>query len=646
MPEAPYLEGLNEAQKRAVLHKDGPLLILAGAGAGKTKVITHRILNLIIEGVAPENILAVTFTNKAAKEMSERVKALLEGAQTVTGTGMSRPFVSTFHALGVHILREQGRILGLPRHFVIFDRNDSMQAVKDALRKEGLDPKEFEPRKLLSGISRQKGNGVTAREFAQTVGSDYYPSLLARVWERYESILREEKACDFDDLLLKCLKLLENNEGVRRYYQEKWRYIHIDEYQDTNKVQYAMARYLTGKEANLCVVGDIDQNIYSWRGADIENILSFEKTYRDASVILLEQNYRSTKTILSASNTIIKKNKRRREKNLFTDNEEGEPITLAGLYDEADEARYIAQKVGELMEKGAEPRDMAVLYRANFQSRALEEAFINARLPYQVLGVRFFERKEVKDMLSYIRAALNPDSTADLRRIINTPPRGIGKVTLLKILEGKEAELPAGTRQKVASFRDILTKIRACALTNSPSETLKFALRESGIEGELKKGDEEELERLENLRELVTLAIRYDSLPPEEGILKLLEEAALASDQDELKEDRNAVKLMTVHASKGLEFNYVFVSGLEEGLFPHRSLSEDRIDDEEERRLFYVALTRARKKVFMTFASTRTIFGSREMNIPSEFITDIDESLVEPENTAEQSGSRTIIYLD
>lgn len=645
--ETTYLDGLNAAQRQAVLHKEGPLLILAGAGAGKTKVITHRILNLIVNGVAPEQILAVTFTNKAAKEMSERVKSLFEKTATESGAGMNRPFVSTFHALGVYILREQGRLLGLSRHFTIFDRNDSMQAVKEAMRLEELDPKQIEPKKILSGISRQKGNGRTSREFAQSIGNDYYPGILARVWERYEDILKKENACDFDDLLLKCLKLLEQNEVVRQYYQQKWRYVHIDEYQDTNKVQYAMARYLTGKELNLCVVGDIDQNIYSWRGADIENILSFEKEYPEATVITLEQNYRSTKTILSASNTIIKKNKRRREKNLFTDNEQGEQITVAGLYDEGGEARYIAGKAGTLIEGGTEPRDIAVLYRANFQSRALEEAFITNDIPYQVLGVRFFERKEVKDMLSYIKAALNPQSTSDLKRIINVPTRGIGKVTILKVLEGKEEGLPSAMRQKVFAFKDILKRLGEFALISPASETLKFALRESGLEASLKAGDDEDLERLENLRELVTLAIRYDTLPPEEGIAKLLEEAALASDQDELKEDRNAVKLMTVHASKGLEFDYVFVSGLEEGLFPHKSLSEDRIDDEEERRLFYVALTRARKKVFMTFASTRTIFGSREMNIPSEFITDIDEDLVEAENAAEaDNSSRTIIYLD
>lgn len=642
-----YLDGLNEAQRRAAVHRTGPLLILAGAGAGKTKVITHRILNLICHGTAPEQILAVTFTNKAAKEMSERVRSLLEQTATQSGIGASgRPFVSTFHALGVHILREQGRILDLPRHFAIFDRSDSMAAIKEAMRKADLDPKQIEPRKLLSGISRQKGNGVTASEFAASIGNDYFPSLLASVWQKYEQILRAEKACDFDDLLLKCLKLLEVHESVRRYYQEKWHFVHIDEYQDTNKVQYAIAKLLAGGRQNLCVVGDIDQNIYSWRGADIENILSFEREYPGSEVILLEQNYRSTKVILSASNGIIKKNKRRREKNLFTDNEEGERISVAGLYDEGEEARYIAAKAASLISGGISPREIAVLYRANFQSRALEEAFIMHEVPYQVLGVRFFERREIKDMLSYIRAALNPESTADLKRIINVPSRGIGKVTLLKIVEGNEAALPATMRQKVANFRAILESIRQDAQTLPPSETLKRALVKSGVEETLKNGDEEDLERLENLRELVTLAVRYDVLPPEEGMAKLLEEAALASDQDELKEDRDAVKLMTVHASKGLEFDYVFISGLEEGLFPHRSLSEDRIDGEEERRLFYVALTRARKKVFLTSASTRTIFGSREMNVPSEFITDIDEELVEAEHTREADSVRTVIYLD
>jgi len=625
------LKALNEAQREAVEHTEGPLLILAGAGAGKTRVITHRIVHLMKNGVAPEHILAVTFTNKAARQMRNRAEELVRSSGTLApGAPLSLPQISTFHALAVRMLRTHARVAGVPARFSIFDRDDSIKAIKEAMRKTATPTTRFEPRKILGTISRQKGDGVTLGEYASQAGSDFYPRIVAGVWEIYEELLRERRALDFDDLLLKTMLLLRDNSAVRTYYQELFRYIHVDEYQDTNHVQYEIAKLVAGDRKNICVVGDLDQCIYTWRGADLENLLMFETTYPNAKVVLLEQNYRSTKTILEASNRIIEKNVRRRPKTLFTENNEGERIELANPADETEEALFVAARAKGLIETGVAPREIAVLYRANFQSRALEEAFLSLSVPYQVLGVRFLERKEVKDVLAFIRAAQDPTSAADLARIINVPPRGIGKATLLKMMVKKEHELSGTIKKRVFLFRELLTRINSYLATKSPSEVVKFIIRESGLEEVLRKGTDDDIERLENLRELVTLASRYDSLPSGEGLEEFLTDVALAGEQDKLNEDRDAVRLMTAHASKGLEFDHVFITGLEEGLFPHQALSDERSDEEEERRLFYVALTRARKKVILSFASSRTLYGSRSASIPSEFITDIDEHLLEP----------------
>jgi DNA helicase II / ATP-dependent DNA helicase PcrA len=393
-------------------------------------------------------------------------------------------------------------------------------------------------------------------------------------------------------------------------------------------------------------VGDIDQNIYSWRGADIKNILSFEKDYPSAKVVLLEENYRSTQNILAVANSIIKKNTNRVEKNLFTKNAEGEKITLYAGFNEVEEAQYIANKSKELIASGISARDIAVLYRANFQSRALEDAFLTKSVPYQVLGTKFFERKEVKDIISFVRAGLNPESMTDIKRIINVPARGIGKVTIIKIFAGQKEELPAGVKIKVNQFYNLLKNIGEMAKDKKPSEVIKYIIKESGIENELKDGSDEDKERLENMRELATLAIKYDHFPLGEGIEKLVEEAALATDQDSLEKNENAVKLMTVHASKGLEFEYVFITGLEEDLFPHQRMNatKNKEDSEEERRLFYVAITRARKKIYLTYANTRTIFGSTQSNTPSQFISDIEEDFIENDQTFEYREK--IIYLE
>ncbi len=634
------------------MHIDGPLMVLAGAGSGKTRVITHRIVHIIHQGVAPHNILAVTFTNKAAKEMRERVVHLTQKYFPSDRAVIdSYPVVTTFHSLGVRILREFHETLGLRRHFTIYDRADSQRAVKQAIEQAGYNPKEFEPRKLLSIISRAKGDAKTVLEF-KDAASSFPEQVAAEVWERYEEILRAEHALDFDDLLAKTLYLLREHKTVRETLQQRYQYIHVDEFQDTNRVQFTIMELLTGEAQNVCVVGDIDQNIYSWRGADIKNVLQFERHFPRAKTILLEENYRSTQTIIAASNDIIKKNQNRVEKNVFTNNQEGEKLTLYAGMTGQDEAEYVALTAKSLIADGADPSSIAVLYRTNFQSRSLEEAFLNYEVPYQLLGTKFFERKEVKDVLSYLRLALNPGSSADLTRIINEPARGIGKVTMLKVVEGKRSELNAGAAAKVKVFDDIMLDIAKTATEKPLSDTIKFIMARSGIEAALKEeGTEDALERLENLRELVTLASRFNDTNPSEAVEQLLETAALQSDQDELKEkeEQNAVRLMTIHAAKGLEFSYVFITGLEEGLFPHERLDDGRTDQEEERRLFYVALTRAEKKIFLTYAHMRTIFGSQRINVPSSFLNDISREHVEnaePEGRGHNSGYETTIYLD
>ncbi len=628
-----HLKGLNLNQLKAANHLKGPLLILAGAGAGKTKTITTRIINLIKSGVSPKEILAITFTNKAAGEMRGRILKMMELEEKLYAEAGILPFVSTFHSLGVYIIREESFLLDLPRFFNIFDKEDSKKTIKEAMERASVDPKEINPGKAMSIISREKGNGVEFEEFEASGEKNFIEERVSEIWQQYEKILKEEKALDFDDLLLKTLNLLKR-ESVRKKYQERWRYIHIDEYQDTNRVQYEIAKLLAEQSKNIAVVGDIDQSIYSWRGADFKNIMRFEKDYPEGEVILLEENYRSTKNILAAANAIIAKNTMRKEKNLFTKNADGQLISTYVALDEKDEAFFIASRAKELIAEGQNADEIAVLYRANFQSRGLEEAFLKFGVHYNLLGTKFFERKEIKDALSYIKAALNPGSQSDLKRIINTPARGIGKVSLLKVLSGQENELSGATAEKFQSFKRLLSEIKSKIENEKISDVVKFVIQRSGLEEMFKKGKEEDLERLENLRELVTYASAFDYYPHEDGVLKFLEHAALFSDQDEIKDDRKGVKLMTVHAAKGLEFDVVFITGLEEDLFPHKRLDEDERsleEGEEERRLFYVALTRARRKIFLTYASVRTVFGSREVRMPSEFVLDIDDDLLKRE---------------
>lgn len=634
-----WLDELNQSQREAVETTSGPLLIVAGAGAGKTKTLTYRIGHLVEKGIPGESILAITFTNKAAREMRGRILSLLgKRDQNVYGASSFRiergmPWIGTFHGLGVFLLRELGGAMGIPKHFHILDRDDALAALKRAMRSEGVDSKQFEPAKMLSLISRAKSSNDPEEAILRTSHNRYFVETLRRVFVSYEKELWQSHALDFDDLLLRSLELLKSSPEALKRVREQWTHIHVDEYQDTNEIQYALIRMLVGDAQNICVVGDSDQNIYSWRGATIANILRFEEDFPGARVILLEENYRSTKHILSAANAVIAKNTMRKPKWLFTNNPDGEPLSLFSAYDETDEARYVGETVLSLTQQGVRPSEIAILYRTNFQSRVLEEALLFRSIPYQVLGTRFFERKEVKDLIAYLRAAMNPDSRIDITRSVTTPPRGIGKTTLQKFFAGGIGSLPAGAKAKTTGYFDILRRIREKAASHKPSAVVRYAIAESGLEEYYRAGEDDEHERLANLMELVSLATRYDHLSGEEGVYALLSDAAIESDQDEMdKKSGDAVRLMTIHAAKGLEFPYVFITGLEQDLFPSRRSqdeSKNPFEREEERRLFYVALTRAVKKVHLSYAGFRTIFGSRMVNIPSEFLSDIPEEVLE-----------------
>lgn len=600
---------LNPAQRSAVLATEGPVLVLAGAGAGKTRVIVERIKEIIRNGTEPEAVLAITFTNKAAGEMRQRI-----------GPG---PFVSTFHSLGLYLLKEHHKLLGYKRTPAIYDRADSLSTIKKAL-KEGF-AEEFEPRMVLGTISRQKGDGV--RVDAYDGGSNPYDRAVAAAWRKYENALREDGAVDFDDLLLHAVELLEKFPHVREQCLKRWQYIHIDEYQDTNRIQADLTHLLVGPAHNICAVGDVDQTIYSWRGAQIANILSFERRYPNAQVITLEHNYRSTKNILDAANHLIAHNTNRPEKNLLTHKPAGERISVYTAGDGGDEALFVAHKIQDLIRNGAQPNDIAVLYRANFQSRLLEEKLLDTGIPYQVLGTRFYERKEIKDVLSYVRAALYR-TPADIGRASETPRRGIGKVSVMKLLRNE----PAGP--KVEVFKRLLERIES-KKELPPPELLKFVIVESGMEAMYKEDKFEGQERLGNLKELVTLSARYSDVEDFLGAV------SLASEQDEIKEERNQVRLMTIHASKGLEFPYVFIVGLEEGLFPmSREAGED---PEEERRLMYVAITRAEKKLYLSHAMMRIMYGSVEVRHHSSFLQELPEEVLEAESPERISKT---IYLD
>lgn len=626
------LENLNEMQKKAVTHKDGPLLILAGAGSGKTKVLTTRIAYLIKEmGVKPENILAITFTNKAAGEMKERIEKLI---------GKTNLQASTFHSFGVKILRENYDKLGYKNNFVIMDSDDSLTLVKKIIKDLGYDPKRFSPYMIRNKISSNKTEFVMPEEYKKFVHCEE-DDIVYKVYKKYQEILFKNNSVDFDDLLILPLKLFNEFPDVLDYYQEKYRYILIDEYQDTNQAQYLLVKKLAKKYRNIACVGDNDQSIYMFRGANYKNILNFEKDYPDAKTIMLEQNYRSTKTILNAANSVIENNNFRKDKNLWSDKEEGEKISFYKAYDEVDEVFYIIRKIKELVSSGASYKDIAILYRTNAQSRVFEQELLKQNLPFRIIGsFYFYSRKEIKDLLAYLRLIHNSDDDISLMRCINTPKRGIGPKTISEIEESASfyntSMFEAITDGKPLEFKKIILELKEDLNNCSLTEFIEEVLEKTGMRKALQ--DEKSLEadiRLENLEEFKSVTKNFEERVGVISLEEFLLEVSLVSDIEEYKDDPNRVTLMTVHAVKGLEFPYVFISGLEEGIFPHKnSYSPDEL--EEERRLMYVAITRAMKKLWITSAKKRMIYGQESLSILSRFVKEINEDLLEYENKDEK----------
>lgn len=621
MPDAKpdIFSGLNDAQITAVKATEGPVLILAGAGSGKTKCLTHRLAYIVEQKKADLNqILAITFTNKAAQELSERILKILGQDTTHLGRNpaftMRRmlPWVGTFHSVCVRFLRAEAEQIGLPPSFTIFDSDDSLSVIKQILKQKNLDPKQYSPQAIRSIISGAKNELMLPDEF-EPFAQGHFQELAHEVYVDYQKRLAEVSALDFDDLIFTTVRALEKEPKILAKYREQFRYIMVDEYQDTNKAQYKLTRLLTNpKTSNICVVGDDFQSIYGWRGANYRNILNFHRDFSDTTVIKLEQNYRSTQTIIDGAADIIAKVKNRSDKKIWTDNGGGPPITVYEANNAYAEADFIITEARSLRSLGASWSDLAILYRTNAQSRVLEEVFLAEGVPYRLIGaLRFYERREVKDLLAYLRFIQNPRDTHSLARVVNTPPRGIGPKTL------------AAKGPKVQNFLDEMELLREFARQNTPSAILERLLQVTGYKKYLDDGTPEGEGRLENVEELQNLSAEFDSVD------EFLEHVALVSDVDNFDSSADAITLMTLHSSKGLEFTTVFLTGLEEGLFPHMRALEDDSEMDEERRLCYVGMTRARKRLYLTWARTRMIHGGLTSTLPSRFLSEIRPALVD-----------------
>lgn len=625
------LKGLNEKQQEAVLTVNGPVLILAGPGSGKTKTITHRIAHLITTGIWAEQILAVTFTNKAAGEMRERVRQLIHSPHL--------PFVGTFHSFCVRILQAHAQKLGYLPRFTIFDDSDTSGLIKEIMADFEINPKQFTYAAIGAEISRLKNELVTPTHYAETNDlSNLFPQTLQRIYAEYQHRLRQSNAMDFDDLLGNTVLLFENHPEVLASYQNRFQYIHVDEWQDTNHVQYLLIKALAEKNRNIAVVGDDAQAIYAFRGADFRNILNFEQDWPDAKVIILDQNYRSTQIILNAASAVISRNKNQREKRLWTEQQGGSQIMLSVTENERTEAAYLLKTLQEQQAHGYSLKDMVVLYRTNAQSRIFEEVLLENNIPYKIVGgVRFYQRKEIKDILAYIRLLLNEKDAMSLKRIINVPPRGIGKKSL-EFYRDRTLKLPGRTKtQALDAFDALLAGLYNAIHQETGSGFIKHLVSTIKYREYLEETQPQAEERWQNIEELVSVAKQYNDLVPPTGLEKLLEDAALMSEQDEQNAPQDAINLMTLHAAKGLEFRIVFLVGLEEGIFPHARALFSPSELEEERRLCYVGLTRAKEKVFLSCALRRMHFGSIQANIPSRFLREIPEHLIEmrDENNAD-----------
>ena len=623
------LDYLNKEQRKAVLKGDGPLLILAGAGSGKTKVLTTKIAYLLQEkNVNPKNILAITFTNKAAKEMKERVTHIV-------GSIGYNIQISTFHSFGLRIVKENYDRLGYDKNFTIIDSDDSLTLIKKILKEMNLDSTRYNPKFLKNQISSAKNEMVTPEKYKNLVNDDI-SEITYKVYTKYQEALVRNNSLDFDDLLIMPIILFSKYPNILESYQELFKYVFIDEYQDTNEAQYLLSKMICEKYKNICVVGDDSQSIYSWRGANFKNILNFEKDYKDAEVILLEQNYRSTKNILNAANSVIKNNIKKKDKNLWTENEEGEKIKYVRTNDEKDEASFVTREIKNLREQGTSLSDIAVLYRTNAQSRTIEEAFLNSNIPYTIVGAfAFYSRKEIKDLLAYLKLIYNTKDDISLLRVINYPKRGIGAKTLENlsmdaVLNGTSI-FDAIDKSKELEFKNLILEMKKSSESLSLTETIDMVLDKSGIKNDLESEHTLEADiRLENLEEFKSITKIFEE---ESGIASLeefLNEISLVSDINEQKNDNTPkVTLMTTHSVKGLEFKYVFVIGMEENIFPHVNSMESGDEIEEERRLCYVAITRAKKKLYLINALKRTLFGKTSVNMPSRFINEIDKEYID-----------------
>jgi DNA helicase-2/ATP-dependent DNA helicase PcrA len=646
------LDGLNEQQKEAVTIANGPLLIIAGAGSGKTKTLTHRVAYLIKNHqVSPRNILAVTFTNKAAGEMRERILKILypEASHnfkySLYHNNDQLPTIGTFHAICSKILRSEIEVLGYEKSFHIIDDQDQQALMKRVLKELEIDPQQFNPRAILAAIGKAKNELITSDEF-ESRANGYYEEIVAKTYKRYQSQLKENNGLDFDDILMFMVQIFQRFPNVLAKYQKQFKYILVDEYQDTNRAQYLLINMLAGKHRNLCVVGDDWQSIYKFRGADIQNILNFEKDYPEAKVIHLEQNYRSTQVILDAAYGVISKNINRKDKKLWTEKEAGHPVTSFEAEDERGEAEFVAH---EIKKEGAPYSKYVVLYRTNAQSRVIEETFLKKSLPYRIIGgIKFYQRKEVKDMVAYLKLISNYNDAISLGRIINEPKRGLGNISLKKWLSiaresktnpieanletaNEEYHLLSTKKDAIAKLCDFIKRMKEIRSRITLADFIEKVFRESGYEKMLlSEGAEGEM-RWENVKELITVAQKYDEMKDDYSDLlsAFLEEVALASDVDNVDQNQDAVHLMTLHSAKGLEFPTVFIVGLEEGILPHSRSMLSHAEMEEERRLMYVGLTRAKEKIYLLFTRQRSIFGSTQMNSPSRFLDDIPESLMQ-----------------
>jgi DNA helicase-2/ATP-dependent DNA helicase PcrA len=651
------LDDLNDKQKEAVVQTDGAVLVLAGAGSGKTRALTYRVAYLIQEKkVDPKNILAVTFTNKAAGEMRERIKELLNLPPNTSNYSSKIPHIGTFHSICVKILRQEIEKIGYDKNFVIYDDKDQLALIRKVMKELEISEDQVKPKAVLGTISKAKSNLINEVEF-QEKASSYYEELVANIYSKYQQRLKITNAVDFDDILMLTVRLFKEHPDILKKYQEIFRYILVDEYQDTNHTQYIFLKLLAEKYGNVCVVGDDWQSIYSFRQANIRNILEFEKDYPEARVVLLEQNYRSTKNILNAAHCVIEKNVNQKKKKLWTDNEDGELLSILEVENEKKEAQKIAQEIKRIQtEENESLNNFAVLYRTNAQSRALEEAFMKQAIPYKIVGgLKFYQRKEVKDILSYLYFLLNPSDEVSFERIINQPARGIGKKTVERIIQASQSEkkdilailksqdlteykINQGKQKTLNGMAEVFEDLRKDIKKNKVSRLIEEIYQKSGYRKMLLKEGEEGEVRHENIQELLTVAQKFDN-GEEDDLEKFLEEVALVSQADKDLEEKESVLFMTIHSAKGLEFNRVFLVGMEEGLFPHSRSIINPVEMEEERRLCYVAITRAKKKAYLFFTNYRNIYGTTQASIKSRFLEEINPNLIEAEIIEEESIS-------